>query len=311
MIFFYLMAALAVSFLILGKAADTLIIHIRSIGERLGVNTYFLGLLIGLFTSFPELAVGINAYAANAPVLSLGNLFGGIPVLLGFVLGLSVVLNRKMNTTGVKDGLAFVLAYLLLPLLLGLDGTIGAIDGLVLAGVYFLLVHAHYARHRHKHGAEVRYAQRHNVLNDLFLTVFSITVVLLMTNIIVRLTLQLANMLHVPEFLVGLLVLSIGTNLPEIAATFRSWKQRDSALALSIVLGSAMVNPLLIGIFSFLRTSHLAIGPQYYFLIASFVVLLACTFLFVRSDARLVRREGWMLLGLYAVYVFGQAAVGG
>jgi Ca2+/Na+ antiporter len=72
-----------------------------------------------------------------------------------------------------------------------------------------------------------------------------------------------------------------------------------------------MVNPFLIGLFSFLRTYPIAVGPQYFFLIASFIVLLVCTFLFVRSDARLIRREGWMLLGLYAVYVFGQAAAGG
>jgi cation:H+ antiporter len=311
MTFVLLLTLLVGSFFILGKAADVLVVHVRRIGERLGVNTFFLGVLIGLFTSFPELALGINAYVANAQVLSLGNLFGGIPVLLGFVLGLSVVLNRKTNTKGVKDGLIFTLAYLILPLLLGLDGRIGMVDGLLLVSGYFLLVRAHYARHKHMHGTEVRHASRNHVLHHLFLIVLSIVAVLLMTNVIVRVTRQLSDMLHVPDFLVGLLVLSIGTNLPEIATAFRSWKHRDAELGLSIVLGSAMVNPLLIGVFSFLRAYPITLGPQYLFLIASFVVILTCTFLFVRSDARLVRREGWLLLGLYAVYVFAQAALGG
>jgi cation:H+ antiporter len=306
MLAFGLILALLVCFAVLGKAADLLVFHIRRIGERLGVGVFFLGLLLGLFTSFPELALGINAYANNAPALSMGNLLGGIPVLLGLILGTSAVLNRRIKTDDVRGGFAFMLLYLALPVVLGFDGRIGIIDGVVLVLFYFLLVYALYARHRMDHGTFVRFIPRQLVLKDLFLTVAGIVVVLLTSNLIVRLTLQLLTYVHAPEFLVGLLVFALGTNLPEIIVAFRSWRQGAGDLSLNHLLGSAIVNGLLIGMFSFIRPTDVFVGFEYIALAVMFVILLGSAYAFVRSDRMLTRREGVMLVAVYAAFVASQ-----
>jgi cation:H+ antiporter len=301
-----LILGLLVCFGILGKAADILVLHIRRIGERLGIGVFFLGLLLGLFTSFPELALGISAYASNAEALSMGNLLGGIPVLIGLVLGVSAIANREIKTQGTQGGLPLMLAYLALPVVLGMDGKLGMIDGAVLVGGYLLLVYALYAWHRTDHGTSVRFIPRQVVLMDLFLTVVSILAVLLISNLIVRLTLQLLALFHTPEFLVGLLVFAVGTNLPEIIVAIRAWKHGAADLSLNHLLGSAIVNGLLIGIFAFIRATDMYIGLEYAALAVAFGGLLGSAFLFIRSGNVLTRREGYGLLAIYAAFVCSQ-----
>lgn len=302
-----LLAGLVAAFAVLGKAADILITHIKRIGERLGIGVFYLGLLLGLFTSFPELALGLNAFLNQATPLSLGNLLGGIPVLLGLVLGLSAILNKQVRTDGKNGSTAFILLYLLLPLLLGLDGQIGLIDGVVLILVYFLVIYSLYAWHRHEHGTFVRFFPRKIVMQDLFFTVFGIVLILLTSNIIVRITLALLSHFYIPEFIVGLLIYSIGTNLPEIVVTVRSWLRGVPELSMSHLLGSSMVNILILGMLAFLQAIPVHVGLEYAILVVMLLILLAGVYLFCRSDRKLSRREGWMLVLFYGIFVLTQA----
>lgn len=306
-----LIAVILACFVLLGKVADVLIAHIRRIGERLGLGIFFLGLLLGLFTSFPELALGINSYARGASALSLGNLLGGIPVLLALVLGLSAVLNRKIRTDRINGSLPFMLVYLMLPLALGADGIIGMIDGIVLVLFYLLLTYAMYAWHRNEHGSFFHFTPRRTVLSDVFLTVVSAGAILLLSTLIVQFTLQLLAIFRINPFFVGLLIFAIGTNLPELTIAVRSWRQGASDLSLSHLLGSALCNVLLVGIFSFMRPLPLTGGMEYAVLFVMFFLLLGTVYLFARSDGVLSRREGISLIACYAIFLLTQGLMAG
>lgn len=304
-----LILALLLCFYALGKAADVVVVHIKHIGQALGIGSFLLGLLLGLFTSTPELALGISSYAENIPALSLGNLIGGIPVLLGLVLGVSLILNRKISTRGNSGSLPFILAYLFLPLLLGLDGQFGIVDGTVLVLFYFLLVYALYSWHRNDPGVAVRLSRRKHIHLDLFLTVLGIVAVLLVSSLTVHLAEQLLSMWPVPPFLLGLLVFSLGTNLPEITVALRAWRRHNAELSVNHLIGSAIVNPLLIGMFVFIRPTQNTVGPAYYLLAGSFLLLLVLFYFFYRSEDRLTRREGIGLVGCYVAFLGMQALV--
>ncbi len=308
MMTFLLILLLVACFAALGKAADLVVVHIRHIGQALGIGVFFLGLLLGLFTSLPELALGITALANEVPSLSLGNLLGGIPVLLGLVLGVSATLNRKIKTPSNGGSLIFTLAFLFLPFLLGLDGQIGIVDGTVLILFYLLLVYSLYAWHRHEDGLFVRLSRRRKIIHDLFLTVVGVIAVLLISQITVRVTLALLQMWDAPVFVVGLIVFALGTNLPEITVALRSWKRHAADLSISHLLGSAIVNPLLIGIFVFIHPVPIVVRMEYLTLTASVAIVLGLAYLFLRSGSAITRREGTFLIGAFVLYLTGQAA---
>lgn len=301
-----LILALLACFYALGRAADVVVVHIKHIGQALGIAVFPLGLLLGLFTSTPELALGLSAYADNIPSLSLGNLIGGIFVLLGLILGISVALNRQISTKG-KDGLLpFTLAYLFLPVLLGLDGEIGVIDGTVLVLVYFLLVYSLYMWNQSGAPSSIRLSRRRQIPRDLFLTVLGIVAVLLLSSLTVHVARELLSIWPIPPFVLGLLLFSLGTNLPETMVAIRSWKRHTAELSVSHLLGSAIVNPLLIGIFAFIRPTPIATGSSYYGLVGAFALLLGLFYVFYRSDQRLTRYEGVVLVGCYVIYLGSQ-----
>src|SRR3989338_1989775 len=91
--------ALILLFYLLGRAADLTIHHIRLVAERLGIKIFFLGVLLGLFTSLPEIAISINSAIDDVMPIAVGNLLGGIVVLFSLILGLSALLNRKIVAT--------------------------------------------------------------------------------------------------------------------------------------------------------------------------------------------------------------------
>src|SRR5688572_30324040 len=127
---------LFILFYALGRCADLVVINIRDIGRKLRLPIFFLGLVLGLLTSLPELAIGINALVQDIPSISVGNLLGGSLVLFCLVLGISILLNRKIKTDGKTGSLLPILGYIFLPLLLGLSGEINFWSGLVLLLLY-------------------------------------------------------------------------------------------------------------------------------------------------------------------------------
>jgi cation:H+ antiporter len=302
-----LIGALLVAFLLLGKAADMVVVHIRHIGERLGIGTVMLGLMLGLFTSLPEFALGVNAVVNDAHGLSFGNLVGGMAVLLGLVLGVSAMLNRRMNTKTQKGHAPFLLAYLFLPLLLGLDGQLGIVDAVILLLVYPLLAYALYIGHRRAAGIQISF-QPHRFAGTDFLLVLTGTIfILLLSNGIVRITLELLSVFNAPEFLAGFLVFAIGTNLPEISVAVRSWKRHVSELSLSHLFGSAMVNPLLLGGFALIDPIRLNVGVPYITLAVLMGLLFIAVLAFCRSKDTLTRKEGALLVAGYVVVALSQA----
>src|SRR3989344_1246010 len=89
-----------VLFILIGKAADIVITGVRGLAQKLHINLFLAGLMLGIFTSLPEITIGINALLAGIPALSFGNLIGGTLVLFGPILGLSLILNRRVATDG-------------------------------------------------------------------------------------------------------------------------------------------------------------------------------------------------------------------
>ena len=216
--------SLAGLFYILGKTADLLVVETRILGEKLKMRIFFLGIILGFLTSLPELAIGINSAAKNASEISFGNLVGGIIVLLGLILGLSAFLNRSITTDGKKSSLLPLFIYLYFPLIFGLDGSINLMEAAALiVGYGFLIFYLYKTRGNKKRAKKLRLSGA-IFTKTIFLFGGSIIAIILISNLIVRLTLSLLQSFDVSPFIIGLLIYSLGTNLPEIMVTIPSFK---------------------------------------------------------------------------------------
>jgi len=332
-----LIGSLLVSFLVLAQGADILVTNIKALAARLKVKIFFLGLLLGLFTSMPELILGLSSSRYGLNNIALGNLLGGIIVLFGPVLGLAIIFHRQINTDGRLTTVAPGPLLFLLPLILGLKGWLNRWDGLVMIMAYLAVVYynsGHYQRSvdgspdKLLAAADARprghwrrfldslYRLTNNFKNiklsrwlanrHFWLALFGFMLILVSSQLIVNFSTVLLDRWGWSQLLVGVLIFSIGTNLPEIAVTLRALIKKAGALSISHLLGSAISNILIIGIL--LQFGRLPTRPALSFgLTAAAIFLISGLFLiFYKSDKCFRRWEGVVLLMVYLVFLASQ-----
>lgn len=293
----------------LGKAADMVVVNVQQIAERLNAHVFFLGIILGLLTSLPEFSIGINTLVTDTNNVSLGNLLGGIITLFSLVLGGSIILNRKIRTDGKTASILPALIFLLLPIIFSADGIISFIDGIVIVVAYFALVYHLYEQHREHHFEKRVPISRAEFIKKWLFVAGGTTFVILISNLIVKLSLTLTNRFNVPQFIVGVLFFAIGTNLPEITITVHSWKHHIRELSLSNLIGSALANALMIGIFAFIKPFRIT-SPISFMITSAFMFLVLALFShFYKTDRALTKYEGVTLVALYLFFVILQVAL--
>lgn len=301
-----LSVALIIFFYLLGKSADLIVTNVRRLGEALGVKIFAFGIILGFLTSFPELAVGVNSLLLDIRALSLGNLLGGILVIFGLVLGVSVILNRTIQTGAKAGSFLPVVIFIMAPLLLGLDGRFGRIDGVALIIGYGLVLW--YLLARGPHEKFERHDTVRGIAEKTLFILLGIAGVLVISHCIIQVTLLLTRGFGISPFAIGIVLFAIGTNLPEIIVAIRSWKRNVEELSLSNLIGSAIANPAIVGIFALVKPMGAEVGSSYYLLLIFTLVLLAVLNRFYETDKKLTRLEGIVLVAFYAIFIALEAA---
>lgn len=301
---FGILIGLLALFYLLGKSADLVISNIRIIAEKLGIKVFFLGLLLGGFTSLPELAVGINAAVDNIPAISFGNLTGGLVVLFGLIFGVSIFLNKKIVSTEKISSLIIIFSYLTLPLVLGFLNLLNIWGGILLVTLYFFVVIFLYRQQKHHLLKNFKISfENEKILKNIFLLILGIVLIVGFSNIIVKLTESILIKWEVSPFIIGLILFSIGTNLPEIVVMIKSYRKKISDLSLSNLIGSALANILIIGFLIIIKPLALNITPAYLTLIFFSFLIYFLVIIFYRSSRSLDYQEGLMLILTYLLFL--------
>lgn len=315
------LSILIFSFLLV-KSADIVIVALRRISRKLGTGVFALSaVILAIGTSLPELFVGITAALEKSPNLSLGNVLGANIANISLVAGLSAFIVGRVNIRGqvVRKDLFFALLAGVLPLLLIADKRLSRVDGLILLATYggyassfFRQRFSEIAQENLEEGFVYRFLRRfahaESVLaKDLGQLFVGIALLLFSADVIVRVGIFLATLAGVPLFIIGLVVLSIGTTLPEVAFSFRSLGDKEPSMFLGNLLGSIVANStLILGVVSVICPINLVAGKEYSMAALAFIIIFITFWLFVRTKHRLERWESALLLIMYVVFLIAE-----
>ncbi len=289
-------------FLGLGWSADLVVKHLGAMAKSLRIPLVAFGILLGAITSLPELSLAINATTRQAGALSVGNLLGGVVIMLGLILGISAIFNRKVKTDGKKATLIPKVALIALPLPLGIDGTFSQLDGIIMiAGYIALLSYLFLRRKKFKKTKATVYGMA--FIYSIALALGGIGLVVLASHWIVEVTLALFEKTSVSELLIGLLLFSVGTNLPEISIAFTSWRKKSSDLSLNHLLSSSFSNIPILGAIAIASPITFAVMPTFVITVIFLIVLLIVFGLFFLSQKSITRREGIILITIALLFL--------
>jgi cation:H+ antiporter len=298
------LSLILVLFAVLGWSADLAVKNIRLVALTLRMKLFALGIILGVMTTLPELSVCINAALNDAGSLSVGNIMGGMVVLIGLILGVSLIANKKVATDDINASLIPSSLVILSPFILGIDGRLAIFDGLIMITLYLALIFWLYRNNKNREPLNfVGLVDRRRATKEVLFAILGVILVMLTSSWIVDLTMVLLDKVLMSKLLIGLILFSIGTNLPEIIIAVTTWRHKNPDLSLFHLVSSAFSSILVLGLLSILKPITFSIGPVYYAL-AFFVSLIIIVFIiFSHTHKSLSRLEGFILLTIYLLFL--------
>lgn len=322
MIVFYILVLLALIYLLI-KSADLVVDSLRKFSKMAHAKVVIVSsILLAIATSFPELVIGVTSAVDKTPDLTLGNVLGANIANISLVAGLSALIAGGViihNEFIKREVLTAAIAGVV-PIVLVIDGSLTRVDGVILL-LFYVAYSASFFKDRfmqiaHQNRIE-GYIHRfirnieHPKLDinfhagkELIKMIGSITLLVLVASVVVRIAVILATLAGIPIFIVGLVLLSMGTTLPELAFSIRSLKNNQPTMFFGNILGSIICNStLVLGLTSVIYPISLANPIESSVAAIAFVLIFGVFWLFIRKRMRIGRREAVVLLSLYFVFV--------
>ena len=278
---------------------------------KLSIPKIVIGMTVVSFaTSAPELIVSIKAALDGSPDLALGNVVGSNIANLGLVLGVTVILGsievkKSFYTT---DWPVMMVASLLFVAFIYFDGQLQQYEGIVM--VIFLFLFLVYLL-RFQKTAVVDEVPEDDVPMPLYKTVLLLGLggVALWggSELLIQGAKNLAASLGVTERVIGVTVVSVGTSIPELAASIIAVLKKEKAISVGNLIGSNIFNLLaVLGITSSITPIRvmddgLLTNDIFWMLGISFLVL---PLVFFPKGLRLGWRDGLILLASYGTFVY-------
>ena len=285
---------------ILISGAEIFIHHSSQLGSKLGISDVVIGItLVALGTSIPEIFVSISSILNNAPAIALGNSIGSNISNIAIIYGLSLFWLSSINLNiSLRNIFILILSVLIAGWSL-YDLTISVGDSIVFIALFILFV-LNLFREKPEEDKE-------NIHKNTSLTKLSILILLSLiflgvgSELTVRGGVDLAISLGIPDAVIGLTMVAIGTSLPELAASISALRRSKGNMVVGNIVGSNILNVVLI--FPIIGLGSKSFFDQEIFN-RDFMVMSALTAVFILLVS-IGRSEGSFKKYLYPVFAVG------
>jgi len=284
------------------KGATLATKYAARLAESFRLSKYTVGfIIVAIISILPETFIAISSAFNGVPSFGLGVLFGSNIADLTLVFAIIVLYagrGLKVESKILKNRGGYHLL-LLLPLVLGFDGYFSRLEGmaLIIAGAVFYL-----AAFRNGGGTAMA-PHKNGRYKSFFMVLFSMAVLLAGAHFTVISATALAESLGVSSVLIGMLIVGLGTTIPELFFSLKAIKKRDDSLAVGDILGTVLADAtIVVGIlalvnpFSFPERTIYVTGA--FMVLASFIL-----FRFMHSERTLTKKEAVALCLFWLVFV--------
>ena len=309
---------LILGFAFLVKGADAFVEGCSSIAKRFQVPSLIIGMtIVAMGTSLPETAVSITASVTGNNALAVSNAVGSNIFNLMIVVGVCAILTPvAVRRETLKIDFPFSIVCAVLLLVLGAIGmTLGHVDGalfIVLFGIFilYMIKSAQNSRKDNKdmgveeaeYALEAEEIQIMPVPKSIIFIVLGCAAIAFGSDWVVDGATTIAEAMGVSQTLIGLTVVAFGTSLPELATSIMAAKKNEVDMALGNAIGSNIFNILMVlGIAA--AISPMAFITENIIDIVILIAFSAIVWIMAWTKHELSKKEGWVMVILYAVYV--------
>jgi len=287
----------------------------ENVARHLGISHLLIGLtVVAIGTSLPEITVsvigavdilmGAEMSAVSGVVVGnkIGSYINQVTIIMGIVglVGLMSITRRELK----REGTMLILSIALFALV-SLDLKITPLEGVVVTLaylIYFIYLVKQEAPHRQTARAGQE-KQKTRLFRDFLMIFIGMGVLMCAAEVVVGRAVQLAELWRVPPSVTGLLIVGLGTGLPELTIDVTALRRGAMGIAVGDMIGSNICD-ILLSLGAGAMISGFTVDPVLLWFDTPFMFLVAFLVLglFMRN-MKLERKEALVLVFVYVFYV--------
>lgn len=302
-------------FLILGliiivKGSDLLVDGCVNLAKFLRIPTLVIGLtVVAIATGVPEIAISITSSLKGSNGILLGNLLGSNMFNILFILGLIALLKPLLvkREIIIKNYLfallsCFVLFVISYDVYFGdsVSNIITRSEGILLLCFSGIFLYSTILGVMDENRLKVERGEFK--IKDVVDILIGILMVALSAEVIVNSAINISRWLHISEEIIGLTVIAVGTNLPELVTSVVAVRKGEIDMAIGNLVGTNIYNIfLIIGLAS--TINPIAISHFSFIDIIILAVVSVIVYMFIQHKKDINKREGIIMIAMYLVYI--------
>lgn len=233
------------------KGGDVFVDAASWIAHAAGIPTFIIGAtIVSLATTMPEMIVSCLAAAQGKIDMAIGNAVGSVTANTGLIMALAFIFMKVVITR--RDYLpqcaVLIVCAVLLPLG-SLSGHLSVWSCIMLSAMFavFMLLNLRQAKEQSstaQHSGEQ--VVQNQIVKNIILFVVGITMIIGGSQLLINGGTKLAEAFGVPERIIAVTFVAIGTSLPELVTTLTAIRKKESALSVGNIVGANVIDLSLI-----------------------------------------------------------------
>ena len=302
---------LILGFILIIKSSDVLVDAASSLAARWHVPKMIIALTIVAFgTCAPELAISFQSIGSGNGSMALANVMGSCIVNVLLIVGLASFISpiQIKNQTVKKEMPILLLATIGLIVLIidrlffSKTGVLNRPDGFILILLFMLFVYYIVSVVRKKHDDAEEELVKYGLIKSMIYLALSIVVIVISSDLIVENAEKIAESWGISQKVITLVVIVIGTSLPELVMTVTAAKKNEFEIAIGNIIGTNIFNICVVLGLPITLLGKLQI-VDFNMVDLIFVFLSsALLFLFARSERKISKVEGALMIIIFLCY---------
>lgn len=290
------------------KGGDAFVDAASWIAEAFHIPKFIIGAtIVSLATTLPELLVSTFAAFQGKTDMAIGNAVGSVTANLGLIMGISVFCMpgaMKRSQFALK-GVLMIAAAALIYFFSG-GGALSSKNGLLLLAIFAVFIVENVRDAKCAMGGPGGGKPEGGLALNMVKFVLGTVGIVLGAQLLVDNGSELARRLGIPEGIIGVTIIAIGTSLPELVTTLTAIAKKQSSLSIGNIIGANVIDlTLILPISSVITQGSLPVAEQSIRL--DFPVCILVSLIAILPpliSGRFRRWQGVALLATYGAYLF-------
>ena len=286
--------------------ADFLVMGSKAVASKFKIPPIVVGItLVAFGTSLPELIVSIIAILKGESGIVVGNVVGSNIANIGLIFGVTCFYFNAPSKTQLLNFIPFSLSIILLGFSL-IDGTISFSESV---GFIVLLMLFMYVLLKTKSLDDGEPFKASNINMSIIFALIGLIALFVGSGIAIHYAEKTAIFFGVPQIIIGLTIIALGTSLPELATAITALRKGKHQMVVGNIIGSNIFNLVLvipiIGFFGSININPFVMERDFYILSAMSIIFIILAIALTKIEFRksIFSVSGIFLISSYILYL--------